>query len=86
MLLPRRITEESGSSQGGLFDNGAPQKLINRWAQHLRLQNHFETCQLVVSVILSRQGVCTIASLLLKPTTLNGLPNSLGCQQHVTRP
>ena len=44
------------------------------------------TCRLVVSLILSRQGVCTIASLLLKPTTLNGLLNSLGCQQHVTRP
>ncbi len=32
------------------------------------------------------QRVCTITPLLLKPPTLNGLPNSLGCQQHVTRP
>jgi hypothetical protein len=32
------------------------------------------------------QGVCTIAPLLLKPPTLNGLLNSLGCQRHVTRP
>ncbi len=26
--VANRIAEESGSSQGGLFDNGAPQKLI----------------------------------------------------------
>jgi hypothetical protein len=32
------------------------------------------------------QGVCTIAPSLLKPPTLNGLPNFLGCQRHVTRP
>ena len=69
-----------------LFVDGAPQKLITRWAQRPRLRNHFGTCQLVVSIILSRQGVCTIAPLLLKPPTLNGLPNSSGYQRHVTRP
>ncbi len=77
---PRRIAKESGSSRGGLFDDGAPQKLITRWAQRPRLRNHFGTCRLVVSVTLSRQGVCTITPSLLKPPTLNGLPNPLGCQ------
>ncbi len=54
---PRRIAKESGSSGGGLFDDGAPQKLITRWAQRLRLWDHFGICWLVVSVILSRR-VC----------------------------
>ncbi len=27
MLLPRRIAEENGSSQGSLFDSGAPLKI-----------------------------------------------------------
>jgi hypothetical protein len=53
---PRRITKESGSSRGGLFNDGAPQKLITQWAQHPQLRNHFGTCWLVVSVILSHRG------------------------------
>ncbi len=52
---PRRRAEENGGSRGSLFDDGAPQKLIARWAQHSRLQNHFGACWLVVSVILSRR-------------------------------
>ncbi len=52
------------------WKDGAPQKLITRWAQRLRLGNHFGTCRLVVSVILSRQEMCTIASLLLKALPL----------------
>ncbi len=53
--LKRRRAEENGSSRGGLFDDGAPQKLIARWARRPQLQNHFGACGLVVSVILSRR-------------------------------
>jgi hypothetical protein len=41
---PRRRAKENGGSQGSLFDDGAPQKLIAWWAQYLWLRNHFRAC------------------------------------------
>ncbi len=86
MLLPRRIAEVGGSSQGSLFDNGAQKEINYSMGAASAAANPLRNLSVGGERNSKPQGVCTIAPLLLKPSTLNGLPNSLGCQQHVTRP
>ncbi len=87
MRLLRRIAEESSSSRGSLFDDDWSTTKINYLMGAASAAAKLLQNLLVGGERNSKpQGLCTIAPSLLKPPILNGLPNSFGCQQHVTRP